>query len=93
MKQNQYFENYPKVNVFHFTSDGYAFENGEQANEHAKSLEDNTVKTVTRAEVETPKEESKKTSAKKGSDNLKLVQTKEEVGNQESADTKKEGAI
>lgn len=53
------FATHPATNDFHMTSDGFGFFDLPQAEGHARSLEDKTVLTVTRAEVEkTPSEKT-----------------------------------
>ncbi|MBA3828687.1 MAG: hypothetical protein H0X33_07105 [Taibaiella sp.] len=48
-----YFENHPDTDVFHFTADGFAFFKKDDAHNHANSLDDNEVRTISRDEIET----------------------------------------
>lgn len=47
-----YFDNHPKTNELHFTTDGFAFFEKHHAHSHANHLQDKTVATHTRAEAE-----------------------------------------
>src|SRR4051812_11690316 len=82
-KQEDYFKLHPKVDEFHFTKDGQAFFNEHEAKAHATSLEDKTVETVTRDQVQNkiatekkPKNEVEVDTAKKemaaGSDEIAI---------------------
>ena len=53
----QYFDNHDKVEQLYFTSDGLAFFDEQNAINHAKHLDDKTVATKTRAEVDKELEE------------------------------------
>ncbi len=48
----QYFDNHGTVDLLYFTSDGLAFFDEQNAINHAKHLDDKTVATKTRAEVD-----------------------------------------
>lgn len=50
-----YFENHPGTEVFYFTTDGYAFFHENDAINHAASLHDNTVMTISRINMEEEK--------------------------------------
>ena len=47
-----YFDNHPNVDVFHFTSDGFAFFREHDARNHASHLDNDEVLTVTREELD-----------------------------------------
>jgi len=47
-----YFDNYPDVDTFYFTADGYAFFTEQNACNHAKNLHIDEIRTVTRLECE-----------------------------------------
>lgn len=57
MKSNvqNYFESFPNSNEVHETSDGLIFHQKGDAINHAKSLEDNSVETITRDEYNSQK--------------------------------------
>lgn len=46
-----YFANHPNVDVFHFTSDGFAFFREKDAHNHSKHLQNDTITTITREEI------------------------------------------
>ncbi len=48
----QYFDNHETVEILYFTSDGLAFFDEQNATNHATQLDDNTISTKTRAEVD-----------------------------------------
>ena len=50
--EKYYFDNYPDTDIFYFTSDGYAFFNEHDANNHAGKLEDDEVRTIDREEAD-----------------------------------------
>lgn len=49
--QKDFFKYHPKVNEFHFTSDGQAFFAKSDAEAHATSLQDKSVESVTRNDL------------------------------------------
>ena len=48
----QYFDNHNAVNKLYFTSDNLAFFDEQNALNHAKNLDDDTITSMTRAEVD-----------------------------------------
>lgn len=59
----QLFTSHPSVDVFHITSNGYAFAKKDHALDHAKSLKDHEVKEVHRSDVFKTKGESEQKPA------------------------------
>lgn len=57
----EFFENNPQVELLYETSDGYLFEKAVDAKQHAKSLEDSSIKEIR------PEKEAKKTKKKEES--------------------------
>lgn len=51
------FELNQSVDIFHFTSDGYAFSSKRDANNHSKHLQNDTITTITREEIESDLED------------------------------------
>lgn len=66
--KKDFFKNYPKVDEFHFTSDGQAFFTKNEAEAHATSLEDKTVETVTRESLAKELKADAKTEVKPAAD-------------------------
>ncbi len=48
----QYFDNHNAVDILYFTSDDLAFFDEQNAKTHAAHLENKTIKTMTRAEID-----------------------------------------
>ncbi len=51
MDRKKYFDAYPNINQFHFTSDGLAFTKKEIAESHQKTLRKGMVETVDKKNV------------------------------------------
>ena len=75
------FPNYPKTENFYITSDGFSFLSDTDAQAHAKKLKDNTVISISRADVEAQK--AKEVEAKDGA--KKEAATKEAASKKTSA--------
>lgn len=65
---NEIFKNHPELEKYYETSDGTAFYNESNARNHARTLEDKTVKAVNR-NPETKEPEKKKQKPKNGKPN------------------------